>query len=66
VADGYIVEIKIPLKSLHFKSGNNVTLNMAFYRFLSRTGSNAAWPQEDQQQGYFNSLVPVVFKKLSD
>jgi len=65
VADGYIVEIKIPLKSLKFKSGNNVVLNMAFFRFVSRTGTNASWPQLDQQKGYFNSLVPVVFEKLS-
>ena len=65
VADGYTIEMKIPLKSLKFKSGNNVMLNMAFYRFMSRSGSNAAWPQIDQQKGYFNSLVPVVFEKLS-
>ncbi len=65
VADGYIVEMKIPLKSLKFKSGNNVMLNIAFYRFISRNGTNAAWPQIDQQKGYLNSLVPVVFEKLS-
>jgi hypothetical protein len=63
--DGYIVEMKIPLKSLKFKSGNNVMLNMSFFRYISRTGTSAAWPQEDQQNGYFNSLVPVVFEKLS-
>jgi len=65
VADGYIVEIKIPLKSLKFKSGNNVMLNIAFFRFVSRTGTNASWPQLDEQKGYFNSLAPVVFEKLS-
>ncbi|MCU0286298.1 MAG: carbohydrate binding family 9 domain-containing protein [Acidobacteria bacterium] len=65
VADGYVVEIRIPLKSLKFKSGNNVILNMAFYRFMSRAGINASWPQIDEQKGYFNSLVPVVFEKLS-
>ena len=65
VADGYIVEIKIPLKSLKFKSGNNVILNAAFHRFVSRTGTNASWPQIDQQKGSFNSLAPVEFEKLS-
>ena len=65
VENGYTVEIKIPLRSLKFKSGNNVKLNMAFYRFLSRTGANASWPQIDQQIGYFNSLAPVIFDKLN-
>ncbi|MCU0290035.1 MAG: carbohydrate binding family 9 domain-containing protein, partial [Acidobacteria bacterium] len=63
--DGYIVEMQIPLKSLKFKSGHNVTLNLAFFRYISRTGTNASWPQIDQQKGYFNSLVPVVFEKLN-
>ena len=65
VNDGYVVEMKIPLKSLKFRSGNNVVLNMAFFRFVSRTGTNGSWPQIDQQRGYFNSLVPVVFEKLN-
>jgi hypothetical protein len=65
VENGYIVEMKIPLKSLKFKSGNNVVLNLAFFRFASRTGTNASWPQIDQQKGYFNSLIPVVFEKLN-
>jgi len=65
VKDGYIVEIRIPLKSLKFKSGRNVMMNLAFYRTVSRTGTNASWPQIDEQKGYFNSLAPVVFEKLN-
>jgi hypothetical protein len=64
VNDGYIVEIRIPLKSLKFKSGQNVRMNLAFCRFVSRTGTNASWPQISQKEGYFNSLVPVVFERL--
>ena len=65
VKDGYIVEIRLPLKSFGFKSGENVTMHVAFYRFISRTGENASWPQIDQKKGYFNSLTPLVFEKLN-
>ncbi|MCP4220084.1 MAG: carbohydrate binding family 9 domain-containing protein [bacterium] len=64
VKDGYIVEMRIPLKSIRFKSGENVTMHMGFYRNISRSGINASWPQVSEQDGYFNSLVPVVFGKL--
>ncbi len=65
VEDGYIVEIRLPLKSFSFRSGENVKMNLAFYRFISRTGENSSWPQIDQKKGYFNSLTPVVFEKLN-
>lgn len=65
VMDGYIVEMAIPLKSIKFKSGENVTMNLAFYRFVSRTSANASWPEISQQQGYFNSLAPATFTKLN-
>lgn len=64
VKNGYIVEIRIPLKSFKFKSGKNVTMNLIFWRFISRTGILASWPQISQQKGYYNSLVPVVFERL--
>ncbi len=64
VADGYIVEVQIPLKSLRFQGGKEVRMNMGFYRFVSHSGANASWPQESQKRGYFNSLVPVIFEDL--
>lgn len=64
VEDGYIVEIRLPLKSFNFRSGENVIMNLAFYRFISRTGENSSWPQISQKKGYFNSLTPVFFDKL--
>jgi hypothetical protein len=64
VEDGYIVEMRIPLKSIKFKSGENVTMHMGFYRNQSHSGTNSSWPQIDQKLGYFNSLTPVVFEKL--
>jgi len=66
VTDGYIVEMRIPLKSIKFKSGENVTMHMGFYRNQSHSGTNSSWPQIDQKIGYFNSLTPVVFDKLNN
>jgi hypothetical protein len=66
VTDGYIVEIRVPLKSIKFKSGENVTMHMGFYRYQSHSGTNSCWPQIDQKAGYFNSLTPVVFEKLDN
>ncbi|HSQ34636.1 MAG TPA: DUF5916 domain-containing protein [Candidatus Binatia bacterium] len=66
VEDGYIVEMRIPLKSIKFRSGENVTMHMGFYRNQSHSGTNSSWPQIDQKLGYFNSLAPVVFKKLDN
>jgi len=62
--DGYVVEVRLPLKSLTYKAGHGATMNLAFYRYVSRTGTNASWPQMDPKKGYFNSLVPVVFDRL--
>lgn len=64
VKNGYIVEIRMPLKSFKFKSGKKVTMNLVFWRFISRTGTYNTWPQISEQKGYYNSLVPVVFERL--
>ncbi len=65
VSDGYIVEVRIPLKSLRYRGGKSVTMNIGFYRNVSHSGTNASWPQQNQQLGYFNSLVPVIFEDLA-
>ncbi len=62
--EGYIVEIRLPLKSLKYKSGKLVTMNLAFYRKVSHSSTNASWPQMNQKKGYFNSLNRVIFENL--
>jgi hypothetical protein len=64
VADGYIVETRIPLSSLKYKSGKNVIMNMGFYRNIPHSSANSSWPQQDRNKGYFNSLAPVEFAQL--
>ncbi len=64
VEDGYIVEIKLPFRSFKFQNKEDITINLAFYRFISRSGTNSSWPQMNQERGYFNSLIPVKLHGL--
>jgi len=64
VKDGYTIEIKLPLKSIRFKSGENVTANILFWRRCSRLGVSGAWPEISPGKGIFNSLGKVVYGKL--
>ncbi len=64
VEDGYTVEIRLPLKSIRYKSGENITANILFWRRCSRLGVSGAWPEISPGKGLFNSLGKVVFGKL--
>lgn len=64
VKDGYTVEIKLPLKSIRYRSGENVPVNVIFWRRCSRLGMSGAWPQIDPGRGLFNSLGKIVYGKL--
>jgi len=65
VADGYIVEIRLPLKNIRFASGSQVAMGILFWRRISRLGLSGAWPQLPPGEGVFNSAARVVFKKLN-
>jgi len=41
---GYVVEIRIPLRSIRFASGDDVRMGVLFWRKVSRTGVSVAWP----------------------
>ncbi len=64
VSDGYIVEIRLPLKSIRFKSGKNVEMNVLFWRRISRLGMSGSWPALEPGKGMFNSTTGVTFEKL--
>ncbi len=65
VEDGYIVEIRLPVKSFKFRNAESIAINVAFYRYISRTGTNSSWPQINQEKGYFNSLIPATLTGLN-
>lgn len=41
---GYAVEIRLPLRSIRFASGDQVRMGLLFWRKVSRTGVSVAWP----------------------
>ena len=45
VPDGYIVEIRQPLKNIRFASGKDVRMGVLFWRRISRLGMSGSWPQ---------------------
>jgi len=65
VSDGYIVEIKLPLKSIRFKSGQKVEMNVSFARRISRLGLSGSWPAIPPGKGIFNSTGKMAFEKLN-
>jgi hypothetical protein len=57
--DGYTVEIRIPLKSIRFRSGSDVRMGVLFWRRLSRLGLSGSWPAIPPGQSVFNAHAPV-------
>jgi hypothetical protein len=45
VADGYIVEIRQPLKNIRFASGKDIRMGVVFWRRISRLGMSGSWPE---------------------
>ncbi len=62
--DGYMVEIRLPLQTIRFQSGENVTMGILFWRKVSRTGISAAWPDIPPGQWVFNRHAHIVFPEL--
>src|SRR5262245_38222367 len=63
-ADGYVVEIQIPLQTLRFKAGDQVRMNLVFFRKVSRTGVSYAWPEMLPGQWVFDRPSHIAFANL--
>ena len=63
-ADGYVVEIQVPLQTLRFKGGDNVRMGLMFFRKISRTGVSYSWPEMLPGQWVFDHPSHVVFGNL--
>lgn len=62
--DGYQVEVKIPLRTIRFKSGENVRMGVLFWRRISRLGMSGSWPKIEPGQGIFNVHSMLAFDNL--
>ena len=63
-AEGYRVEMKIPLRSIQFKSGKEVKMGILFWRRISRLGISGSWPDIEPGRGIFNVKTTMVLKDL--
>ena len=62
--NGYQVEMKIPLKSIRFKSGEYVRMGILFWRRISRLGISGSWPDIKPGHGIFNVNATMVYQNL--
>ncbi|MGI8786117.1 MAG: DUF5916 domain-containing protein [Acidobacteriota bacterium] len=62
--DGYVVEMRLPLKSIRFKSGAEVKMGVLFWRRVSRLGQSASWPDLPPGQFVFGRHATAVLRDL--
>jgi hypothetical protein len=63
-AQGYTVEIRVPLESIRFKGGDHVGMRVLFFRRNSRLGLSWSWPEIAPGKWVFESNAPVEFAAL--
>ena len=63
-ADGYVVEVQIPLQTLRFSGGDEVRMNLVFFRKVSRIGFSYAWPEMLPGQWVFDRPARLIFSNL--
>ena len=63
-AEGYVVEIRVPLQSIRFKGGDDVRMGVMFFRRSSRLGISWSWPEMPPGKWVFESHVPLVIGQL--
>ena len=63
-ADGYVVEVQIPLQTLRFSGGDEVKMNLVFFRKVSRIGYSYAWPEMLPGQWVFDRPARLIFSNL--
>ena len=63
-ADGYVVEVQLPLQTLRFSGGDEVNMNLVFFRKVSRIGYAYAWPEMLPGQWVFDRPARLIFSNL--
>ena len=63
-ATGYNVEIRLPLRSVRFASGDGVRMGLLFWRKVSRTGVSVAWPPLEPSKWVFEKHASLRLDHL--
>ena len=64
VADGYVLEVQIPLQSLRFAEADDVRMGLVLMRKVSRIGYSYAWPEMLPGQWVFDRPAHLIFNNL--
>jgi hypothetical protein len=65
---GYAVEIRIPLKSIRYSSGDRVEMGIFFERAISRRTEHGSYPALDPAKGYafLTEMAPLEYFGLKE
>ena len=62
-ADGYVVEVQVPLQTLRFSGGDEVQMGLVFFRKVSRIGVSYAWPEMLPGQWVFDRPSHLIVQQ---
>jgi hypothetical protein len=62
--EGYDAEVRLPLKSIRFKSGRDLAMGVMFWRRVSRLGQSASWPDVPQGKSFIERHATLVLHDL--
>jgi hypothetical protein len=63
-ANGYQVEVRIPLESIRYQAGKEVKMGVIFLRQISRLGIRGTWPEIKRGQTTYNYMAALIYKGL--
>ena len=61
---GYDVEMRLPLTSIRFKSGQEIKMGILFWRRVSRLGISASWPTVPAGRSFLERHATLVLHDL--
>ncbi len=62
--DGWEAELRVPLRSIRFRSGDEVVMGVLFWRRISRLSSAGSWPEMTPGQGVVNAQARAFYRDL--
>ena len=64
--DGYVVEMRIPFKSIRYAGKDRVQMAIFFERFISRIGEHGSYPEMDPAKGYafLSQMQPLELRDI--
>jgi hypothetical protein len=63
-AEGYDVEMRLPLTSFRFKAGSDVKMGILFWRRVSRLGASVSWPEVPAGKSFIERHALMTLQNL--